>query len=70
ANTGAVNELEFNTVTLYPNYQLATVFRAAVDATEEAIVNAMVAAETMVGTDGLKVEALPHADIKALFASP
>lgn len=70
ANRGAVNELEFNTVTLYPNYQLATVFRAAVDATEEAIVNAMVAAETMVGTDGLKVEALPHADIKALFASP
>ena len=29
-------------------------------ATEEAIINAMVAAETMIGADGRRVERLPH----------
>jgi L-aminopeptidase/D-esterase-like protein len=31
-----------------------------VQATEEAIVNALIAAQTMVGVDGHRVEALPH----------
>jgi L-aminopeptidase/D-esterase-like protein len=35
-------------------------FEATVQATEEAIVNALVAAETMTGRDGHKVIALPH----------
>ena len=35
-------------------------FEAAVQATEEAIINAMVGAETMTGVDGHKVYALPH----------
>jgi len=35
-------------------------FEATVQATEEAIVNAMVAAETMTGYNGHKVIALPH----------
>ena len=35
-------------------------FDAAIEATEEAIVNALVAAETMVGRDGLTAHALPH----------
>jgi hypothetical protein len=33
---------------------------ATVEATEEAIVNAMVAAQTMTGVDGHTIEALPH----------
>jgi len=47
-------------LTMLPNEQIGPLFRATVDATEEAIVNAMVAAETMVGRDGNKVSALPH----------
>jgi D-aminopeptidase len=35
-------------------------FWAAIEATEEAILNAMVAAETMVGRDGITFHALPH----------
>lgn len=39
---------------------LDPVFEATVEATEEAILNAMVAAETMVGRDGNVLHALPH----------
>jgi L-aminopeptidase/D-esterase-like protein len=35
-------------------------FLATVQATEEAVVNAMVAAETMTGINGRQVLALPH----------
>ncbi|MEQ8666482.1 MAG: P1 family peptidase [Rhodospirillales bacterium] len=44
------------------------VFRAAVEATEEAIINAMVAAETMTGRDGRTVHAIDHDALAALFA--
>ena len=36
-------------------------------ATEEAIVNALVAAETMVGADGHKAVALPHDRLRELL---
>ena len=68
ANNQGIDEQALSKVTVYPNYHLATAFRAAVDATEEAIVNAMVAASTTIGADGLKVEALPHDQVRALFA--
>jgi L-aminopeptidase/D-esterase-like protein len=42
------------------NSDLNPIFRATVEASEEAIVNAMVAAETMTGKNGLKVHAIPH----------
>jgi L-aminopeptidase/D-esterase-like protein len=41
------------------NSDLNPIFRATVEASEEAIVNAMVAAETMTGRNGLKVHAIP-----------
>lgn len=40
--------------------RLDPIFRATVEATEEAVVNALVAAETMEGADGNIVFALPH----------
>jgi L-aminopeptidase/D-esterase-like protein len=43
-----------------PNEQINPVFEATVDATSEAILNAMLAAETMTGANGLRVYALPH----------
>jgi D-aminopeptidase len=39
---------------------LDELFYAAIDATEEAIVNALFAAETMTGRDGNTVHALPR----------
>lgn len=44
-----------------PNYAMDPLLRATVEATEEAIVNALVAAETMTGANGNTVYALPHA---------
>jgi L-aminopeptidase/D-esterase-like protein len=64
------DESAFASAEVFPNNVLSVVFRAAVDATKEAIVNAMVAAETMVGADGLRVNALPHGQLKMLFQSP
>jgi D-aminopeptidase len=43
-----------------PNERLDPVFRATVQATEEAITNALVAAETMSGINGNTVHSLPH----------
>ena len=45
---------------LLPNDKLDPLFMATVQATEEAIVNAMVAADTMTGAAGATVYALPH----------
>ncbi|MBT6039366.1 MAG: P1 family peptidase [Halieaceae bacterium] len=66
-NGGAVNEDTFNTVEQFPNNALNALFRGAVEATEEAIVNAMVAATTMTGADGLRVQELPHDKVRVLF---
>ena len=41
------------------------VYEATVQATEEAIINAMLAAKTMTGADYLRVPALPHERLKA-----
>jgi L-aminopeptidase/D-esterase-like protein len=38
---------------------LDPLFEAAADATEEAIVNALVAAETMIGLEGRRVASIP-----------
>ena len=38
---------------------MSAIFRATIEATEEAVVNALVAAETMVGRDGNVLHALP-----------
>ncbi len=47
-------------LTMLPNERMNALFEATVQATEEAIVNALVAAETMMGIDDHKVIALPH----------
>lgn len=42
-------------------------FQAAIECTEEAIINAVVAAETMTGINGFSVPSLPHAEVRALL---
>ena len=45
------------------NPHLTPVFVATAEATEEAVVNAMIAAETMTGADGYRVPRLPHDEL-------
>lgn len=59
ANRGAAIATQADLVML-ANHKLSALFDATVQATEEAILNAMVAAETMVGRAGHRSEALPH----------
>jgi L-aminopeptidase/D-esterase-like protein len=47
-------------IQMLPNDRINQLFWATVDATEEAIINAMVAAETMKGYKGNTIHALPH----------
>jgi len=52
----------------YPNQALTSIFEATIDATEEAIVNAMVAGESAYGANHLYVPRLPHDQVRALLA--
>ena len=49
------------------NENLNPLFEATVQATEEAVINAMVAAETMTGYDGHTVYALPHDKLREVL---
>src|SRR5579862_729690 len=53
---------------MVPNDMLDGLFAATVQATEEAIVNAMVAARDMTGIDGHHVRALPHEELRKVLA--
>ena len=58
ANAGATQD-SVATLTMWPNERMDPLFRAVIDATEEAVVNAMLAAETTEGSDGVRVPGLP-----------
>lgn len=60
ANKNAFNREQTTTVETISNDQITPLFEATTQAVEEAIINAMVAAETMQGINGNKVYALPH----------
>ena len=68
ANSGAANPAEpTRSVQTVPNDRLDSLFEATVQATEEAIVNALVANQGMTGRDGHRVEALPHNRVRELL---
>ena len=54
-------------VTMLPDAGITALFWAAIEATEEAILNAMVAAPTLTGRDGITAHALPHDDLVAIM---
>jgi D-aminopeptidase len=56
-------------VKMHPNAALTSLFEAVIDATEEAIVNAMVAAEPCEGANRLRVGSLPHNRVRAALES-
>lgn len=49
------------------NEHIDPILFSCVYATEEAIVNAMIAAETMTGRDGLTIQALPHKELQSIL---
>ena len=67
ANSGAAKPEGLVQLTMLPNDQMNPLFSATVEATEEAIINAMVAAETMTGIENHKVIALPHERLRAVL---
>ena len=60
ANTGAASRRNNVSLEMLPNDQMSRLFLMTVQATEEAIVNALVAAETMTGINGNTSHAIPH----------
>jgi D-aminopeptidase len=67
ANPGSANPKGLRQLTMLPNDSLDPIFLATVQATEEAVVNAMVAAETMRGIDNHEVIALPHDRLREIL---
>ena len=67
ANAAPLRGAPLSLAEFMSNSQLDGLFRATVQATEEAIVNAMVAARDMQGTEGHYAKALPQADLVALL---
>jgi len=67
ANPGASKEKGIADMRMYPNDQLDAVFGATVQSVEEAIVNAMIAAETMTGIENHRVVAIDHEKLRAIL---
>jgi D-aminopeptidase len=63
ANAPRGKHSDVESVKMLRNSRMDPLFTAAVEATEEAIVNALVAATTMVGINGNRIEAIPHARV-------
>ncbi len=60
ANPGAAARTGLIKTDMVPNDAMSPLFLATAEATEESIVNAMIAADTMTGINGNTVYALPH----------
>jgi L-aminopeptidase/D-esterase-like protein len=67
ANPNAAQSSGTAQLAMLPNDRMNPLFEATVQAVEEAIINAMVAAETMVGRDDHKVVALPHDRVREVL---
>jgi D-aminopeptidase len=67
ANRRAAANPDVAHVEMLSNNRISALFAATVQATEEAIINALVAAETMTGADDRTIEALPHDRLRALL---
>ncbi len=67
ANENAFNRDKMVRVTSLPNDRISSLFEATAHAVEEAIINAMVAAETMEGINGNTAYGLPHDLVKEVL---
>jgi D-aminopeptidase len=67
ANSGAASADHVVGLKMVPNDKLNPIFKATVEATEEAVINAMVAAISMTGIDNHRAVALPHDQLRAIL---
>ena len=67
ANPGAISPKGLHQISMLPNDQLDPLFLATVQATEEAVINAMAAAEDMKGINNHFVPALPHDKLREVL---
>jgi len=67
ANPEAFAATGLVTVGMLPNEQISPLFDATVQATEEAVINALIAADTMTGIDGRRVIGLPHERLRQVL---
>ena len=67
ANPGAAAAADTVQVSMVSNQRISALFDATAQATEEAIINALVAGETMVGANGRTVQAMPHDRLKEIL---
>ena len=67
ANAPSARRSDVESVKTLRNSRMDPLFAASVQATEEAIVNALVAADTMNGINGYRVEAIPHDRLRTLL---
>lgn len=67
ANSGAAKPTGVVSLQMLGNESMNSIFAATVQATEEAIINAMVAAETMTGIENHRVRAIPHDALRTVL---
>jgi D-aminopeptidase len=67
ANPGAAAPDHVVDLKMLPNDRIEPIFAATIQATEEAVVNAMIAADTMTGINNHRVIALPHDELRAVL---
>lgn len=68
ANSVASDAKALGTVSTLPNDRLSPIFEATIEATEEAIINALVAAQTLAGPNNHRAIALPHDRLKQVLS--
>ena len=69
SNRNTAGNRPVSSLEMLNNSNLSVIFQAPVEATEEAIINAMIAAETMEGRDGNRSEAIPHRELQQILNS-
>jgi L-aminopeptidase/D-esterase-like protein len=67
AATGPADRQGVAQVRMLEDQRIDPVYEAAVQGTEEAIINALLAAETMKGANDLVVPALPHDQLRTIL---
>jgi L-aminopeptidase/D-esterase-like protein len=60
ANSGAAHREEDQNAKMIPNDKIDPLFEATAQATEESILNTLIAAEDMIGINNTKIYALPE----------
>jgi L-aminopeptidase/D-esterase-like protein len=67
ANPGAWGRTKVARLDMLANDRINPLLRATIQATEEAVINALIAAETMTGRDGNTAHAIPHDRLQAVL---